>query len=79
MSSEEKNIRLLDKRLDMLFNSKEFTNALKVFNLTLSQRHPINAGRARPTDIFVTYLRFSKRYVDENSTIRISVKIYTNS
>jgi hypothetical protein len=46
---------------------------------TLSQRDPINAGRARPTDIFVTYLRFSKRYVDENSTIRISVKIYTNS
>jgi hypothetical protein len=47
--------------------------------LTLSQRGLLNVGRARPTDIFVTYLRFSKRYVDENSTIRISVKIYTNS
>jgi hypothetical protein len=28
---------------------------------------------------FRSYLRFSKRYVDENSTIRFSVKIYTNS
>ena len=46
---------------------------------TLSQRGLLNLGRARPTDIFVTYLRFNKRYVDENSTIRISLKIYTNS
>ena len=47
--------------------------------LTLSQRDPINVGRARPTDIFVTYLRFSKRYVDENSTIRFSETISPNS
>jgi hypothetical protein len=37
MSSEEKNIRLLDKRLDMLFNSKEFTNALKVLKYKMER------------------------------------------
>jgi hypothetical protein len=49
------------------------------FNLTLSQQGLLNLERARSTDVFRSYLRFSKRYVDENSTIRFSVKIYTNS
>ena len=29
--------------------------------------------------MFRSYLRFSKSYADENTTIRFSIKIYTNS
>ena len=48
-------------------------------SFTLSQQGLLNVERARSTRMFRSYLRFSKRYVDENSTIRFSVKIYTNS
>ena len=47
--------------------------------ISLSQRDPINVGRARPTDFADSYLRFGACYVDENTTIRFSETISPNS
>ena len=57
------------------FSSKK----IKILMTVQLQQGLLNLERARSTDVFRSYLRFSKRYVDENSTIRFSVKIYTNS
>jgi hypothetical protein len=65
------------KTLEVLFNF--ILRIINHFN-SLSQQGPyLRVERARSTDVSFIYLRFSKRYVDENTTIRFSIKIYTNS